>query len=71
MSTKHTESVRWHILKDSDGRVYFSSDRGAKYTCKDTTEAHATFEKLVSHTMDIVDELLTRDMSTIKFYVEF
>lgn len=71
MSTKHTESVRWHILKDSDGRVYFSSDRGVKITCKDTTEAHAAFEKLVSNTMDVIAELLTRDMSTIKFYVEF
>lgn len=71
MSTKHTESVRWHILKDSDGRVYFSSDRGLRITCKDTTEARETFQKLVSNTMDVIAELLTREMSTIKFYVEF
>ena len=71
MATKHQESVRWLILKDSDGRVFFSSDRGVKITCKNGREAHEAFEKLVSHTMDIVDELLHREFSTIKFYVEF
>lgn len=71
MSTKHQESVRWHILKDRDGRVYFTSDRGAKYTCQNTDEAQETFQKLVNNTMDVIAELLSRDMSTIKFYVEF
>jgi len=42
-----------------------------KITCKNGREAHNAFEKLVSHTMDIVDELLNREFSTIKFYVEF
>lgn len=71
MATKHTESVSWIILKDSDGRVFFTSDRGVRINCKNGREAHKAFEKLVSHTMDIVDELLNREFSTIKFHVEF
>lgn len=71
MSTKHTQSVRWHILKDADGRVHFSSDLGLKIVCNNIDEAHSAFETMVSNTMDVVDSLLKQRTSTIKFYLEF
>lgn len=71
MSTKHKDSVRWLFLKDHDGRVFLTSDKGARYTFKNKREAKAAFESLVRHTMDIVENLLDCETSTIKFQLEF
>lgn len=71
MITNHTEAVRWHILKDSDGRVLITSDKGVKLAFDNPDAAKVGFESLVTNTMDVVKALLDRDMSTIKFYIEF
>ena len=71
MTTNHTNYVKWHILKDSDGRVFITSDKGVRLAFGNLAAAKAGVESLVNNTMDVVKSLLDRDMSTVKFYVEY